>query len=43
MAYTVINHPPQPEHYYVDGMLVAGAISTTDAVRIYEEAMAGCD
>lgn len=43
MAYTVTNHPTQPDHYYVNGMLVAGAATAADAVRIYEEALAAGD
>ena len=43
MAYKVTQHPTQPKHFYVNGMLVAGAKDAADAVRIFEEAMAGGD
>jgi len=43
MAYKVAKHPTKSNHFYVNDMLVAGAKDAADAVRIYEEALAGGD
>lgn len=43
MAYTVEKHMVHDGHYFVNGVLIAGAAGVEDAIRIFEESQAVTD
>jgi len=43
MAYIVEKHPIHDNHYFVNGVLVAGAKDTQDAICIFEESRNSTD